>query len=376
MKCNHRAAASAAASTVWRQTARSGGKSPAQSRGNGSRSFRKCLGCLVAGGSLGLAVMLTPLLAPAESPDAAIEIPSPPRGYDTPDEVKAAIVAGKIKLISQPKELPAGVSEQRSIEYCKVGAHSLKLDLYLPEKITKPIPLLVFIHGGGWVGGSRDIYKYYTVRYAQRGYAAATISYRFSGEAPFPAAVQDVKCAVRWLRAHAAQYQIDPDKIAALGASAGGHLALMLGYSAKKPEFDQSGGDQTVSSRVQAVVDFYGPSDLTTEFAKAAGPVKKFMGDKTFSEAPELYRSASPMTYLDKTCPPTLVFHGTIDDVVPVEQSDRLVARLKELGVPCVYDRIPGWPHTMDLAEVVNEHCLGVMDRFLAKYLPLSGPTP
>jgi acetyl esterase/lipase len=245
------------------------------------------------------------------------------------------------------------------------------LDLYLPEKIAQSVPLLVFIHGGGWVGGSRDVYKYYTVRYAQKGYAAATVSYRFSGEAPFPAAVQDVKCAVRWLRAHADQYHIDPEKIAAIGGSAGGHLALMLGYSSAAAELDRSGGNQNVSSRVQAVVDFYGPYDLTTDLAKGADPVRSFMGGKSFEDAPELYRRASPMTYLDKNAPPTLILHGTIDEVVPIEQSDRLAARLKELGVPCVYERVEGWPHTMDMAQPVNERCRFVMDEFLAKYLPL-----
>jgi len=122
---------------------------------------------------------------------------------------------------------------------------------------------------------------------------------------------------------------------------------------------------------VQAVVDFYGPYDLTTELAKGADPVRRFMGGKSFDDAPELYRRASPMTYLDKNAPPTLILHGTIDEVVPIEQSDRLAARLKELGVPCVYERVEGWPHTMDMAQPVNERCRFVMDEFLANYLPL-----
>lgn len=286
-------------------------------------------------------------------------------------EVMAAIAQGKVKLISQPREIPAGVKEIKNLEYCKVGDHSLQLDLYEPEKLSGPVPLLIFIHGGGWTGGSRDIYKFYTVRYAQKGYAAATVSYRFSGEAPFPAAVEDVKCAVRWLRAHAKDYQLDPAHFAALGGSAGGHLSLMLGYSPQAKEFDRSGGNPNVSSAVQAVVDFYGPVDLTTDFAQKAGVVKKFMGGKSYAEAADLYRRASPITYLTKQAPPTLILHGTIDDTVPIEQSDLLAAKLKELQVPCVYDRLEGWPHTMDLAEPVNVRCRYFIDQFLAQYLPL-----
>jgi acetyl esterase/lipase len=297
--------------------------------------------------------------------------PPPAPGYKTPAEVMDAISAGEIKLIKAPKEMPEGVTEQKNIEYGKVGNRSLQLDLYTPEKISKPVPGLIFIHGGGWDGGSRDVYKPYTVSYAKKGYVAATISYRLSGEAPFPAAVEDAKCAVRWLRANAAKYHVDPKKIAVIGGSAGGHLSLMVGYSSDVPELEGNGGNPKVSSRVQAVVDFYGPYDLTTEFARKAGVVKKFLGGKTYDEAPELYKQASPMTYLTKNDPPTLILHGTIDDVVPIEQSDRLAARLKALGIPVVYDRLEGWPHTMDAAEIVHQRCQYFMDRFFAKYLPL-----
>ena len=301
----------------------------------------------------------------------AQDSPPPAPGYHTPAEVMAAIGAGKIKLIKAPKEMPEGVIEQKNIEYGKVGDRSLQLDLYAPDKISKPVPGLIFIHGGGWTGGSRDVYKPYSVSYAKKGYVAATISYRFSGEATFPAAVEDAKCAVRWLRANAAQYHVDPNKIAVLGGSAGGHLSLMVGYAPDVPELEGNGGNPKVSSRVQAVVDFYGPYDLTTDFARKAGVVKKFLGNKTYEEAPELYKRASPMTYLTKNGPPTLILHGTIDDVVPIEQSDRLAARLKELGIPVVYDRLEGWPHTMFAAEIVNQRSQFFMDSFFAKYLPL-----
>lgn len=313
---------------------------------------------------------------PKPTPSAvAFDTPSaPPPGYKSNVEVMAAIGLKQVKLIDPVKEIPAGVVETKDIEYGKVGERSLKLDLYQPAEIRKPVPGLIFIHGGAWSGGSRDMYRYYTVRYAQRGYVAATISYRLSGEAPFPAAVQDAKCAVRWLRANAAKYHVDPDKIAAIGGSAGGHLSMMIGYAPDVPELEGHGGHAGVSSRVAAVVNIYGPYDLTTEIGRKSGSVKKFLGGKTYEEAPDLYLAVSPSKYLKKGAPPTLILHGTIDDVVPIEQSDMLAKKLAGLGVPYVYDRLEGWPHAMDLAESVNERCQWFMNQFFAKYLPLPKP--
>jgi acetyl esterase/lipase len=310
--------------------------------------------------------------APPAASSTFAEAPPAAPGFKSTAEVKLAILARAVKVIEQPKEVPAGVLEKTDLVYGKVGDRELKCDLYRLADRKKPAPCLVFVHGGGWSGGSRDIYKYYTVRYAQKGYVAATISYRFSGEAPFPAAVEDCACAVRWLRANASAHGIDPGKIALIGGSAGGHLAMMVGYSGDGRTLERTGGNPDVSSGVEAVVNFYGPCDLTTDFAKKAGVVKRFLGGKSYDEAPELYRKASPIFLIAKDAPPTLILHGTIDEVVPIEQSDVLAARLKELGVPCVYDRLEGWPHTMDLAEVVNTRCRYFLDRFLEKHLPLA----
>ncbi len=183
--------------------------------------------------------------------------------------------------------------------------------------------------------------------------------------------MEDAKCAVRWLRANAAKYNVDPDKIAVIGGSAGGHLAMMVGYSSNDPGLDGNGGNSKVSSRVQVVVDFYGPYDLTTQFAQNAGAVKKFLGNKSYPEAKELYERASPAKYLTAQAPPTLILHGTIDDVVPIGQSDALAEKLKALKVPFAYDRLEGWPHAMDAAESVNERCQYFMNHFFEKHLPL-----
>jgi acetyl esterase/lipase len=170
------------------------------------------------------------------------------------------------------------------------------------------------------------------------------------------------------MRANAPKYHVNPDKIGVIGGSAGGYLAMMVGYSPDVPDLEGDGGWPGVSSRVQAVVNFYGPSDLECEQAREADVVKKFLG-KTYQEDPALYTKATPMHYLAKNVPPTLIFHGTIDDTVPVWQSDKLAEKLKELGVPCDYDKFDGWPHTMDLAIDVNKRCQWFMNKFFARYL-------
>jgi acetyl esterase/lipase len=284
-----------------------------------------------------------------------------------------AVLSGKVPLVQAPKEMPPGVVERKDIEYGRVGDRSLLLDLYLPDAPAGPLPVLVFIHGGGWRKGDRADYKVYTVRYAQRGYAAATISYRLSEEAKFPAAIEDAKCAVRWVRANAGEYGFDPRHIAVIGGSAGGHISMMTGYTAGDPALEGNGGHADQSSSVQAVVNFYGPSDLTTEQAKAFRDVQTFLG-ATYEENPGLYTQASPVAHIDSDCPPTLIFHGSIDQLVPVEQSEALAAKLREAGVPCEYQRVEGWPHTMDAAVAVNDYCRYYLDAFLDRYVPRQIP--
>jgi acetyl esterase/lipase len=308
------------------------------------------------------------LLPAALQPDAT---PPVPRGFGSTEEVKDAIRQGKVRLVNLFIAQPDGVEAITNLEYGRVGERSLRLDLYRPKGIQKPVPAVILIHGGGWKSGNREIYRYYCIKLAERGYVTATMSYRLSKEAPYPAAVQDAKCAVRWLRANARKYRVDEDKIAVLGGSAGGHLAMMVGYSSGVKMLEGDGGNPEVSSGVQAVIDFYGPTDLTVEMARAAGVVIDFMGGKKYEEAEAQYREASPITHVTKKAPPTLILHGTIDDTVPIAQADLLAKKLKELGVPCEYERLEGWPHTMDLSEEVNRRCLWRVEQFLAKYLPV-----
>lgn len=310
---------------------------------------------------------IAPLPA-AQQPDAE---PPVPKGFGSTEEVKEAIGQGKVRLVNLFIPLPENVEVINNVEYGRVGERSLQLDLYQPKGLSKPVPAVILIHGGGWKSGNRQIYRYYCIKLAEKGYVTATISYRLSEEAPYPAAVQDAKCAVRWLRANARKHHVDPDKIAVLGGSAGGHLAMMVGYSSGVKALEGNGGNAGVSSAVQAAIDFYGPVDLTADEAKKAGAVIDFMGGKRYNEAEAQYRQASPITHLAKGAPPTLILHGTIDDTVPIAQADLLAKKLKELGIPYEYERLEGWPHTMDLSEDVNRRCLWRVERFLVKHLPV-----
>ena len=299
------------------------------------------------------------------------QAPPLPENIQEMADLVLAAARGELTMLhlSDPVPVPETVIETRDIEYGNVNGRPLLLDLYRPKEQSEPLPGVLFIHGGGWSGGKRSDYKYYCVRFPQMGYVVATVSYRLVGEATFPACVEDVKCAVRWMRAHAEEYGIDPDRIAAIGGSAGGHLSMMLGYAADVPELEGAGGHAEYSSAVQAVVNLYGPTDLTPEEFHEHPTLVSFFGGKTFSEAEDQYRLASPLTHLKAGAPPTLVIHGTDDDVVPVAQADLLVERLKELEVPHAYLRMQGYPHTLDILLEINRHVRWHIYHFLDEHL-------
>lgn len=222
----------------------------------------------------------------------------------------------------------------RDVEYCKGGGRALRLDIIRPFPAPRePMPAVIWIHGGAWREGDKS--QTPLLPLAQRGYFTASINYRLSDDAPFPAAVEDCKCAVRWLRANAEKYHVDPDRIGAWGASAGGHLAELLATTAGLPEFEGAGGWKDASSRVSAVVSFFGPSDFTRGWAGfspgvlAAGIA--FLGGGPEQRA-DVYRRASPITHVSKNAAPMLLVHGDADRVVPLEQSTRMAEALKAAG--------------------------------------------
>ncbi len=280
-----------------------------------------------------------------------------PRGFRSEGFLKAAYAIRLLKLIETEPAVPESIEVQKDIVYKQVDSTSLQLDIYKLKSLKKEAPVLIFIHGGAWAKGERSDYLPYLLDYAQKGYVTITVSYRLSGAAHFPAAVQDVQSAVQWIREHSAAHMINPEKIALIGGSAGGHLAMMVAYADENPD-----------RKVQAVVNLYGPTDLTTEYARNRDECLNFLG-KSYQERPDLYQAASPQTYISRDDPPTLIFHGTIDSLVPVSQSDSLHQWLDRAGVPNEYHRLKGWPHTMDLSTKVNDYCQYYMDTFFKRYL-------
>ena len=292
--------------------------------------------------------------------------PRPPIGYPNITFLKIAYGLKMVKPIELFPAIPESIKVFNDIEYKQIGDVSLQLNIYRHKDLQKPAPLLVFIHGGAWRTGKREDYLPYLLDFAKRGYVTATISYRLVKVAPFPAAVQDVKCAIKWLKLNSNKYMFDPDKIVVIGGSAGGHLAMMVGYSSDVPELEPECGSLDVDSSVQGVVNIYGPMDLMTEFAKGRKEVREFLTG-LFEEVPEIYQLASPLTHISADDPPTLIFHGTIDDTVPISQSDRLKEELEAKGIPVEYHRLKGWPHTMDVAHKVNNYCQYYMLEFFKR---------
>jgi acetyl esterase/lipase len=250
----------------------------------------------------------------------------------------------------QPKaagpQPPAGIRYQPDIDYGAGGKEKLKLDLARPEKLERAAPCIVVIHGGGWTGGNRTQHTDLIFKLAQQGYVAATVQYRLSPKHVFPAQVEDVKCAVRYLRAHADEYKLNPQLIGAVGFSAGAHLSMMLGTMEKEDGLEGEGGHADQSSRVQCVVAFFGPTDLTrTDFpATSAGLVAKFMGSTPEEDKGERKR-ASPLTYLDQGDAPLLIFQGTKDRLVPHSQAVVMMEAMTKAGVPGRVELLVGADH-------------------------------
>ncbi|ADB40010.1 alpha/beta hydrolase [Spirosoma linguale] len=217
-----------------------------------------------------------------------------------------------------------------------------KLDIYLPNEGTGPFPIIVSIHGGAFkMGDKGDFQVNAALSGLKRGYAVVSINYRLSGEAIYPAQIQDVKAAIRWIRANAKTYKLNPDKIATWGGSAGGNLSALAGTTGDVTDFDDASlGNASQSSRVQAVVDWFGPiqfDQMDPQF-KASGkgkadhdeansPESQLIG-KPITQAPELVKRASPAAYISKADPPFFIEHGTNDPLVPTQQSINFTAAL------------------------------------------------
>jgi acetyl esterase/lipase len=259
------------------------------------------------------------------------------------------------------RDVPASVRAVRDVIYATHGARTLRLDLYLPAQAdTRCNPGIVFVHGGGWRVGVRENFAPMAIRMAQRGYAAATISYRLADEAPYPAAVHDVKAAIRWMRARAREYRIDPDRIAVAGGSAGGQIASLAGVTAGIARFDADEGKSPVSSAVQAIINIDGASDFLTEvdrlrkLAAAGTPIPEetwfggwFRGSAAEKEVQ--WHEASPLAYAGPATPPVLF----IGSGIPRYSAGReqMVVRLDAAHVANRVVVLPDTPHSFWLFD-------------------------
>jgi acetyl esterase/lipase len=219
-----------------------------------------------------------------------------------------------------PFRLPEGVLAEPNLVYASPGGRDLRLDLFLPREGRGPFPAVVYIHGGGWKGGNRNAFRRQAAHMAAKGFAGACIEYRLSGEAKYPAALQDSRAAVAWMRANAAKYRIDAKRIGAAGGSAGGHLAALLG----------------VLGDVKAVAAFNPAVDLVSIGKRgpssAGSSVAEFLG-ATYAQKPELWAEASPLTHVDKNSAVFLFLHGNADTTVSYRQSVDMLNKLKAVGV-------------------------------------------
>ncbi len=272
--------------------------------------------------------------------------------------------------------LPPGAKVTKDIPYVPDGHERQKLDLYLPAGgINRP--LIVWVHGGGWEGGNKDGCP--ALGMLNKGFAVASIGYRLSQHAIFPAQIEDCKSAVRWLRAHAAENGIDPSRIGAWGASAGGHLVALLGTTGETHVFDH-GENLDQSSGVQCVLDWFGPADFLHWGGLAApriddpkSPICRLIGGPV-SAHDEAAKSASPIYFVSKDSAPFLIMHGDQDKLVPLQQSESLNAALKKAGVESTLDIIAGAGHGSP-AFVTGERLAEMANFFISHLGPGSKTT-
>jgi acetyl esterase/lipase len=240
----------------------------------------------------------------------------------------------------------AGRADDKTFKDLAYGpSDANKLDLYLPEKADAPTPLIVWVHGGGWQQGDKKGGP--ALPFVAKGYAVASINYRLSKEATYPAQIEDCKAAVRYLRANAKKYNLDPDRFGAWGGSAGGHLVALLGTAGDVKELEGKGDNLDVSSRVQAVCDWFGPTDLAQmggSHDKPDSPEAKLIGGP-LQDNKDKVAKANPIIYVTKTAAPFLIMHGDQDKTVPPSQSDLLNEALKKAGVETSYEVVKGAGH-------------------------------
>ena len=282
---------------------------------------------------------------------------------------------------------PRNVEEIPDVVYGYANGRPLRLNIARPKSPPdEPMPAIVYIHGGAWIMG--DYKGPWNYPFAARGYFTANVEYRLSGESVFPAQIHDCKAAIRWLRAHREEYNIDHQRIGVWGHSAGGHLAALLGTSHDVEELEGEEGSEGLPSLVQAVIDLFGPTDLsqiigTQKYSSFLEAAEKLV-DGRLDEREALVKMANPIAYVTPDDPPFLIIHGENDDVVPFSQSQLLHDALRKAGVGSTLVKVKNAGHGFnpnpDGAMVepniheINELISDFFDTHLRKERPLANP--
>jgi acetyl esterase/lipase len=257
----------------------------------------------------------------------------------------------------------ASLKIDKNIVFGKGGDTELHLDVYHPPAGTEKRMATIHIHGGGFTGGSKDTLSERVPPYASRGYVAMAVQYRLAGAAKWPSQIEDVKAAIRWARANAKSLGFDADKIAVVGHSAGGQLALFAAGTSDRPEFEGKGGTPGVSTRVVACCAYYPSTEVRP---RADGTVNVLMAPGSDEAA---HRAASPLTYIAAGFPPTVIFHGTADTTIPLENSERLFKQLRDAKVPVEFHAIEGVPHVFDSNREYAEAAAALADFFIDRHV-------
>ena len=272
-------------------------------------------------------------------------------------------------------QIPEGVTVHRDLIYGRVGDRELPLDLYLPPDTSSPVPVVIWVHGGGWRGGAKGNGGR-ARNMTTRGFAVVDVEYRLSGEAIFPAQIEDCKTAVRWVRANAEKYNLDPDRIGAWGSSAGGHLVAMMGLTHDENVFETEDHSQ-YSSEVQAICNWFGPTDFLRmndfegriDHDAADSPESMLIGGP-IQENVEKVAAANPITYVSKNDPPMLILHGEKDLSVPYNQSELLYDAMQKAGLEVTLYKVVNAGHGFGNATQDSTASLVEMSvQFLEKHL-------
>ena len=283
-------------------------------------------------------------------------IKNAPGTYD----IELAGLSGTLEVLKPAPVIPTTTVEIiEDVEYGRAGDIPLLLDIYIPEvPIATPMPAVIWIHGGSFKYGdkSSDPMLRSIKALAEHGFFVVSINYRLSGVAPFPAAVEDSKCAVRWLRANVEKYNVDPNRIGVWGSSAGGYLSMMVGSADETAGLEGNGGWAEFSSRVQAVGSYYGPADLVSAYIKLEalwGSVPdshhfvQFL-DSHLEEKPDLWKAASPINHVTADDPPLLLVHGELDSVVPIIVSEKMYRLYQQAGLEASLIRVSDADHIFE----------------------------